>query len=296
MKRLSQRISPLILLHGFFIAFFGAALAWQVRADQQEVKGNIVSIGGSVTEIVYALDQQHRLIARDSTSLYPPEAAVLPDVGYMRALSPEGVLSVGPELVIAEAGAGPANAVDVLRKSSIPYVDVPEVYSPDGVIDKIRIVGDALAVPDAAAALATRVEADLNAAVEKVAAQPAGNKRVLFVLTTRGGRIMAGGLGTSADAIISLSGGENVIRSFEGYKPVTEEAIAAAQPDVILMMARGGNHSSSNEDLWAMPALSETPAAQNDAVVRIDGLLLLGFGPRTPEAISALHSALLEGS
>ncbi|MDF3415105.1 ABC transporter substrate-binding protein [Sulfitobacter sp. M57] len=296
MKRLSFRPNPLGLVHGAGIAFFVAAFGWQVHAEQQDKVGNIVSIGGSITEIVYALDQQHRLIARDTTSVYPPEALSMPDVGYVRALSPEGVLSVGPELVIAEEGAGPATAVDVLRKSSIPYVDIPETDSRAGVLEKIHLVGAALGVPERAETLAQKVDADFENAIAAVKARPVDQRRVLFVLSLQGGRILAAGTNTGADAIIGLAGGTNVIQNFAGYKPVTEEAIAAAQPDVILMMERRTSHAGTNDDLWKLPALAQTPAARNEAVVRIDGLLLLGFGPRTPQAISALHSALSGGS
>lgn len=296
MKRFWCRSTPLSLIHATGIGLIIVAFTWQVSAEEPLRTGNVVSIGGSVTEIVYALNQQHRLIARDTTSVYPPEVMSLPDVGYVRALSPEGVLSVGPELVIAEEGAGPANAVDVLRKSSIAYIDVPEIDTLEGILNKIRDVGDALDVPERAIDLAGDVQVGFENAVARVAAQPVGERRVLFVLSTQGGRIMAAGTNTGAEAIITLAGGTNVIQSFEGYKPVTEEAIAAAQPDVILMMDRRGGHASTNAELWAMPALAQTPAAQGDAVVRIDGLLLLGFGPRTPQAITALHSALIEGS
>jgi ABC-type Fe3+-hydroxamate transport system substrate-binding protein len=57
----------------------------------------IVSVGGAVTEILYALGLEQRVIAVDTTSLYPPRAlAEKPNVGYMRQLSPEGVLALGP--------------------------------------------------------------------------------------------------------------------------------------------------------------------------------------------------------
>lgn len=287
---------PLGSIHALGSAVFCALFAWQVSAQAADQPGDVVSLGGSVTEIIYALGEQDRILARDSTSSFPPGTQALPDVGYVRALSPEGVLSVGPKLIIAEEGAGPAEAVDVLRKSSVTFVDVPDYHSPDGVVDKILLVGQALGVPDKAEALANDVSADLQNALNAVAARPVGRRRVLFVLSTQGGRIMASGANTAAHAIIELAGGENVVHSFTGYKPVTEEAIAVARPDVILMMDRQGGHGSSNADLWKMPALAQTPAALNDAVVRIDGLLLLGFGPRTPSAISTLHTALTEGS
>jgi len=283
-------------LHVAAVVLFGVLMALQVNAGEQSKPANVVSIGGSVTEIVYALGQQHRLIARDSTSFFPEGATALPDVGYIRALSPEGVLSVGPELIIAEEGAGPTEAVTILQQSSVPYVEVPEVYSPAGVADKIRVVAEALGVAEDGNSLAASVDEDLQRVLKAVASQRADKRRVLFVLSTQGGRILASGRDTAAAAIIDLSGATNVIDSFTGYKPVTAEAIAAAQPDLILMMARRQGHTNSNEELWAMPALAQTPAAANDAVVRIDGLLLLGFGPRTPQAIEALHKALYEGS
>ncbi len=260
--------------------------------------GDVVSVGGSVTEIIYALGEEDRLLARDSTSKFPAEAEALPDVGYIRALSAEGVLSIGPELIVAAEGAGPAEAVDLLKAASVTYVEIPEAYSAEGVGAKIRAVGAALGVEDKAEALASDVITQLDTVAAEVAATEGAPKRVMFVLSTQGGRIMAGGQGTSADAIIQMAGGINVMQSFKGYKAVTNEAVAVAAPDVILMMDRGGDHSGdhggSNADLWSMPALSETPAAAANAVVRMDGLLLLGFGPRVADAVSRLHHALDE--
>ena len=90
----------------------------------------IAAIGGSITEIVYALGEEKQLVARDSTSLYPEAALALPDVGYMRALSPEGVLSVNPTGILALQGSGPKEAVDVLKKASVPFIEVPETLRP----------------------------------------------------------------------------------------------------------------------------------------------------------------------
>ena len=109
---------------------------------------------------------------------------------------------------------------------------------------------------------------------------------------------MASGTGTAADGIIAMAGGVNAVSAFEGYKQMTDEAVAAAAPDVILMMDRsgsGGDHDSSDAELFAMPAIATTPAAEAGAVVRMDGLTLLGFGPRTAEAVTALSGALHGG-
>lgn len=257
----------------------------------QEKASRIVSLGGSVTEIAVALGAQDRLIARDTTSTFPESILALPDVGYIRALSPEGVLSVGPDLILSEAGAGPAEAVEVLKAAGVPFVQVSGDPTPQGIVAKITDVAAALHLPAEGAALAAQVDTGLKAAEARAAAVTA-KQRVLFILSLQGGKVMAAGEGTEAAGIIALAGGENAATGFHGYKPMTDEAVLAAAPDVILMMDREGDLAMSNDDVMAQPALAQTPAAQAGRVVRMDGLLLLGFGPRTPEAAATLYAAL----
>ncbi|MEL6205184.1 MAG: ABC transporter substrate-binding protein [Pseudomonadota bacterium] len=252
----------------------------------------VLAIGGSVTEIVYALGEEERLIARDATSTHPPAAEDLPDVGYMRALSPEGVLSVAPDLIVAEDGAGPPETIELLEAAAIPFVTVPDRFSADGVEEKILAVGDALGVPGKAEALAADVAAKLAAATAAADVPEGTRKRVMFILSTQGGRIMASGTDTAAAAIIDMAGGMNAVTAFDGYKQLGDEAVVAAAPDVILMMDRGGDHNAAADELFAMPAIASTPAAAERALIRMDGLRMLGFGPRTAEAVTALSEAL----
>ena len=223
------------LLRALATTALASALPMTAFADSYDTS-RVVAIGGATTEIVYALGEESRLVARDSTSTFPAAAEKLTDIGYMRALAAEGVLSVQPTLILSEPGAGPPETISVLQAASVPMV--------------------------------------------------------LFVLSTQGGRIMASGTNTAADGIISLAGGVNAIDQFEGYRQLTAEAISVAAPDVVLMMDREGDHSSTAEALFAMPEMSTTPAAQAGALVKMDGLLLLGFGPRTPQAAQTLHDAL----
>lgn len=277
-------------------SMIGACLAIAVSADQSThpagPRADVLSIGGSVTEIVAALGQGHRLKARDTTSSYPHEVTNLPDVGYMRALSPEGVLSVGPSLILSEDGAGPPEALEVIRAAGVNFVEVPNTLSSQGIQRKIKIIGKALDVPDRARALAAKVKGDLAKAIQDSARPEADKKRVLFVLSTQGGKINASGTGTAADALIRMAGGTNAITGFAGYKQITDEAVGMAAPDVILMMDRGGDHGIADDELFDMPAIKMTPAAQSRSVLRMDGLLMLGFGPRTAKAVRDLNQAL----
>jgi iron complex transport system substrate-binding protein len=256
-------------------------------------RSRIVAIGGSITEIVYALGEQDRLVARDSTSRYPQAAAELPDVGYMRQLSPEGVLSVNPSGILALHGSGPKEAVDVLKKSSIPFIEMPERYDNQGILEKIHIVGKALGVEAKADALAAQIDAKLKAA-EKQTASIKERKRILFVLSMQGGKLLAAGSDTAADGIIKLAGGINAIDGFAGYKQLSDEAVITARPDVILMMNNAGP-ATADDELFSNPVAASTPAGAARKLIRMDGGYLLGFGPRTADAIHDLAVSLYGG-
>lgn len=255
-------------------------------AGGAQASERIVSLGGTVTEIIHALGQGHRLVARDTTSTWPQSATALPDVGYVRALSPEGVLSVDPDLILAIEGSGPIETVEVLQAAGVPFVTVPDGYDAAAITAKIETVATALGRPAEGAALANTLATDLAAAIQE--ARQDVPPRVLFILSMQGGRIMAAGDDTAAHAIIALSGGVNAMTGFSGYKPVSDEAVLVAQPDVILMMDRVGEHALDDAAIAAHPALGATPAAKTGAILRLPGQLLLGFGPRTPEAVRAL--------
>ncbi len=246
----------------------------------------IVSIGGALTEIVYALGGQDQLIARDSTSVYPEEALKLPVLGYMRALSPEGILSLSPEGILLVEGSGPASTIDILKKTSIPLVIIPEDYSRENVIEKIRLVGKAIHREMQAATLIEKISRDFvdnDALLEKVT-KP---KRVLFVLSVQNGRVMASGTGTAADGMIKLSGGINAITDYKGYKLLNNEALLKSNPDVILLV-KHGRKSANIDKILAIPAVQATTAAKNHAIKQMDAMYLLGFGPRTANASKEL--------
>ena len=269
-------------------AFALSLLAAPVLAQEAQ---RVISLGGSVTEIAVALGAQDRLIARDTTSNYPPAIEDLPDVGYIRALSPENVLALSPDLIIAEGDAGPPEAVEVLKSAGIPFALMPEANGPDAIPAKIAAVAEALGKVDEGKALSATVSAGLEEAKARAAAV-AEPKRVLFILSLQGGRVMAGGEGTEAEGIIRLAGGVNAGTGFQGYKPMTDEAVIAAAPDALLMMDREGDLAIADAEALAHPALAETPAGKAGRVIRMDGMLMLGFGPRTPEAADALYQAL----
>lgn len=282
-------------IYALLLAAAWSATPLQAAEKQNPAAQRIVSIGGTITEILYALGAQDRIVARDATSSYPLEALKKADIGYMRALSPEGILGQTPDLILSEDGAGPPDAVSILKASEIAVVTIDTPPSGAAIPKKIRDVGAAVGLSDKADVLAAKTDADLKALAAEIAKLPAERKRVLFVLSVSGGRIMAGGKDTEAAEIIEMSGGINAAEGISGYKPLTDEAVIGAKPDVILLM-QSGNHGVKPDEVFALPAFLSTPAAANKAIVQMDGLLLLGFGPRTPEAARSLAAQLYPGA
>lgn len=251
----------------------------------------IVSIGGALTEILYALGLEDRIAGVDTTSLYP--AAALrdkPNVGYMRQLSAEGVLGLNPSLVFAMQGSGPKETMDVLEAAKVPLVLVPETFSEQGLLDKINLVGHAMGADTRAACLTAAVSRDL-AQLQQLRARVTKPVRVMFVMSLLNGRAMVAGQHTAADEIIHLSGAVNAIDGYDGYKMINDEAIVAAKPDVVLSIQRSRD-SLEAEAVYAHPGFALTPVAASKAFISMEGLYLLGFGPRTAAAARDLSAKL----
>ncbi|TCR67637.1 ABC transporter substrate-binding protein [Bosea sp. BK604] len=252
----------------------------------------IVVAGGVITEVLYALGLEGRIVGVDTTSQFPPEALRdKPSIGYVRALSAEGVLSLKPSLVIAIEGAGPPDAVSLLNEAGLKLARISEDNSPEGVVTKIEAIGAVAGAAEPARRLAEQTKARFDE-LATLRSTLAAKKKVLFVLSLQNGRVLVGGRNSSADSIIAMAGGINVASGVDGYKPMTDEAILAAAPDVVLMMRNSGGHNATPEELFAMPAFAQTPAAAKKSLVRMDALYLLGFGPRTPAAARDLMAEL----
>lgn len=174
-----------------------------------EARARILSIGGDVTEILYALGLQSQIVAVDATSQFPAEALKeKKNVGYMRALSAEGVLSTSPGMILASRSSGPPDVIKALKSADLPYIEVPDDHDPQGVAGKVRLIAEAAGVPDKGETLAKEVEQQFTTldADRKRITKPL---RAIFVLSVQKGMATVAGTGTSGDAILKLAGLEN---------------------------------------------------------------------------------------
>jgi iron complex transport system substrate-binding protein len=251
----------------------------------------IVTLGGSVTEIVYALGAGDQVVGVDASSVYPEAATEKPNVGYFRKVPAEGVLSLNPSLVLALEGTGPPTVFEQFRSAGVRTVKVSEVPSVEGAKQKIRKLGDLLGRSARADSLIAAMERELEAA-RALRTEASSTPRVLFVYARGSGTMNVAGRGTSAAAMIELAGGTNAITGFEGHKPMSAEAVVEAEPDVILALTRGLESIGGTEGLLEQPGIPLTPAGKQKRIVAMDDLLLLGFGPRLGTAVTRLTKKL----
>lgn len=243
----------------------------------------LVSIDGSLTEIIYALGADADLVGVDTTSTYPPAATELPDVGYMRALSAEGILSLAPDRVITTADAGPADALSQLQAAGIDINILDNTPTLAGLVSKIQATAAALDQREAGNELASRVAAEVEQAQRSIADQ-LGPLNVMFVMDGGSRGFQVAGRNTLAGGVLDVAGFNNAFADIQGYKPLTPEAAINANPDVILVF----HSQKSLDELAANPALSLTQAIQRGQLYRVDDLDLLTFGPRLGTALQAL--------
>lgn len=249
----------------------------------------IVSVGSANTETLYALGKSADVVAVDTSSLFPTEATKLPQVGYQRALSAEGVLSVKPTLVLLPIEGGPPGVLDQLKQSGVKLevIDVPP--SEEGTTQRIEHIAKVVGADPAP--LVKKVHDELEAAKAE-AATTASTPKVLVLYARGPGTVQAFGQKTPADRLLTLAHAQNAAQGFEGNRPISAEAVVAWAPDYIVLPARGLESLGGAKGVLEQPGLRETPAGKEGRVVPMDDLLLLGFGPRLGEAVRTLSKAV----
>lgn len=254
----------------------------------------LISIGGALTEIIYALNASKKLVGVDTTSLYPEAASKLPNVGYARSLSSEGILALRPTQVIATQDAGPPMVLRQIGDAGIPLITLQSHYQFQGVIDRVNNIGDLIYQSEAAQALTAQLNFQWLKTQQQVATSKPNNIRVLFILSQNPSQLMVAGKKTSAEAVIAYAGAHNAISGFNGYKPLTPEAIISANPDVILMTTQGINAVGGVAGVLNFPGVNKTLAGKHKNIVSLETMYLLGFGPRMPLAVADLNRLLLK--
>ena len=249
-----------------------------------------------MTEIIYAIGAESKLVGVDTTSLYPPSAQTLPSVGYARTLSLEGILALSPTLVIASEEAGPPAVMRQLTSSGVAisvllnnHASASESFK--GLLQRIKQVGQLTGYEAQAEALQQKLQQEWSQSLAHLTTRTT-KPRILFIMAVAPNQVMVAGAKTNAQAMMELVQVTNAVDGFEGYRPLTPEAVIAANPDIILVTDQGLKIAGGTESILRLPAMAQTSAGRNRRVISLETMFLLGFGPRLPRAVAELDAAI----
>jgi len=259
-----------------------------------------IDISGTIASTVFALGLGEQVVGRDASTVFAgtEDLPVVTKTGH--TLNAEAILELAPTVVLTDTTIGPKEVRQQLRDAGIAVVVISSDRRLDTTDELVTEIAAALGVPSRGEALISRLDAavadTLAEIAEVVPANESDRARMLFLYVRGSANVYyIFGEDSGADSLIDAVGGVDVAAEigWEGMKPMTAEALVAAQPDVLVMMTDGLESVGGIDGLIErIPAVAETPAGANRRVIDMADSEILSFGPRTADVIGALARAL----
>ncbi len=284
----SHRNTFIILCVFLFFSFYSKQIfssTIEYQSGKSCSKGrdlsNVVVAGGSITETIYYLGHQSKISAVDRTSRYPIEAKKLPSIGYVRNLSVEGVLSLNPSIVIGENDMGPPTVVDKIISMGIDLRIIPEIQTAEGIYKKVKCINSIFPKSKYSQKNIQSLKESIKSLQILRNKNKSNPKKVMVILSIFGSSPIVAGKDTSGNSFIEILNLTNIANNFSGWKAVGIEHITKMNPDVILITKRGSRGYDNPQKLANSQMFKYTNAAKKKKFFILDGLAMLGFGPRT---------------
>lgn len=255
----------------------------------QEIR--VVSVSKHLTEMMFALGKGHDIVACDLTSSYPDSAKLLPTVGYHRALNPEGIISMKPDLVIHANDIGPATVVPQLEKIGLHIKTFGNANSFDSAKMVLLELGRFFGAERRADSIVAKMDSDMLHIKQLQQQQLKDSPTVMIIHYGQANNnffVMSGRNG-AGDRMIRAAGGIPAGYDGKGARQLSAEAIAAANPDIIIATNFGFDKMGGTaEKFREVPGVALTAAAKNNRIYRFEEHDLVYFGPRTGANIMKL--------
>lgn len=246
------------------------------QAQAEVDASRIASVDANATEILLSLGLADHLVALDMTSLPLLPETNLPNLGYHRALSTEGLLSTEPTLIIGSTHMGPAPVVEMIQSTDIELLQLSPATSVDELVNNITMLGDVLAEEANAEQLVDLIHQQHDAIA---AAQQGDSLSMVFLLDMTGRGLSKAGEGTTGASLVTLLGGDNLVE-YSGYKTISMEAILELDPDVILVGSNEPGIDAAARLLADNPLLQHSRAVSSHRLLSVDAsLMVAGVSP-----------------
>jgi iron complex transport system substrate-binding protein len=267
-----------------------AAVSYRDMAGREvtlaALPARIVSLVPSVTELVYALGGQDRLVGRTDFCDYPPAALGKPSVGGMVSPSLEAIVTLRPDLVVVTAEGNREETFAQLRRLGFPTYAVA-VHRMAEVMDLVARVGALVGRPQAVLPLVTQM--DERIARVRALVKPYRAPRVLYVVWPE--PLIVPGRHALVNELIEIAGGRSVTASDgDAYPRLSLEAAVAAAPEVVLLASYGAGAAAGGQEKWER--LAGLRALKSARLYTVDGDLMHRYGPRLLDGLTQIARAL----
>lgn len=260
----------------------------QIQAENQPADSvKIVSLNGTLSEIVTRIGMEENIVGVDVTSTYPESLQKKAKVGHNRNISAEGVLALQPDVIIGIAKDVKPELAEQFKSAGVKLLLFEQEYSAEGTKKLIQAVADSLNRPKGA----EKMIADLNTDLSKIK-KSASKPKVLFIYARGTGTMMVAGDDSQVEKVIEMAGGQNAVSGFKDFKPLTAEALVKANPDVILLFDSGMESLGGTNGLLDVQGIAQTNAGKNKRFITMEGQFLTGFGPRLGKAVAELSDKI----
>lgn len=282
MLRKLQLLFSAALLSGLLFSCNNATENKQDQPNKEQLR--IVSLSGAISETLSALGMEANIVGTDVTSTYPASLQSKAKVGNTHNLNVESILALKPDYVISmkERGIKPEQATQ-LQQAGVKVWIIDQEYSVEGTRGYITMLADSFHKEAEGKQLCASIESAYNA-LPKYTSSPS----VMFIYARGAGAVSVCGNDMPVAKMITMAGGANAGSDFQGFKPLTAEAVVKSNPEAILLFQSGLQSLDGAEGMLKVPGIAQTKAGKNKNFIVMDGELLSGFGPRVVEAIKEL--------
>ena len=249
-----------------------------------EIPQRIVSHVPSITEILFVLGLEERVVGVDDYSDYPEEAKSKPSVGNYFNPSIENIVALDPDLVLTD---GHSESIKQLDELGINYL-VLQPKDIDGILKNIELVGRVTATERRAREVVEEMKDSISQVADKVKGAP--RVRVFYTFaTTDLNNPWTAGPGTFIDSLLAMAGGENIAAKLQvPWAQISIEEVVAADPDIIILSASMGSAATRIEALRQHPIWREMTAVKQSRVYTVDSNLVNRSGPRIVQALQEI--------
>lgn len=259
-----------------------------------------LDIAGSIAATIWALGFSGTLVGVDQSTTFPGAEDIETVTSGGHTVNAEAIIGLDPDVVITDGSVGPRDVVEQLTDVGIDVVFVENESSFEGAENLVHQVAAVYGAPETGEQLAEQLAGEITAKIEEISAMVPEDEddkvRMLFLyLRGNAGVYYMFGEESGADELIDALGGVDVAEElgWNGMKPMTDEALVAANPDLILTMSGGIESVDGVEGLLQeKPAIAITKAGENQRIVDMDDGMILSFGPRSADVLDALARAI----